>query len=63
MRGGKYGLILAADTAAVSKKGHITRYPGDDTTTALQIRIKDNVAPPHKVLHKGACRKDEVSEL
>lgn len=61
--GGKYGLIIAADVASVSEKGHITRYPGDTNTVALQIRMKDGVAPEHKILHKGACQMDEVSGL
>lgn len=63
VHGGKYGLIIAADIAPVSKQGHITRYPTDDTTTALQIRMKNNTPPQHSILHKGACRRDELSEL
>ncbi|KAL5378259.1 hypothetical protein DPSP01_009192 [Paraphaeosphaeria sporulosa] len=63
IRGGKYGLIIAADIAAVSKKGHITRYPSGSTTTALQIRMKDNIPPAHSILHKGACRQDELVGL
>ncbi|KAF1969176.1 hypothetical protein BU23DRAFT_591730 [Bimuria novae-zelandiae CBS 107.79] len=61
--GGKYGLIIAADIASVSKQGHITRYPTSSTTTALQIRMKDNTPPAHSLLHYGACRRDELSGL
>ncbi|KAF2265546.1 hypothetical protein CC78DRAFT_460806 [Lojkania enalia] len=61
--GGKYGLIIAADVASVSAKGHITRYPSDDSTIALQIRIEGGVPPTYKILHKGACRWKELSGL
>lgn len=63
VHGGKYGFIIAADVPGVSKEGHITRYPGDTSTVALQIRIKDGVPPEHKVLHRGACRREELSGL
>ncbi|KAL8917456.1 MAG: hypothetical protein Q9208_007950 [Pyrenodesmia sp. 3 TL-2023] len=55
IRGGKDGLIFVADTAAVSIKGHLTRYPGDRETTAIQIPTADGLIPPHKVLHRGPC--------
>ena len=61
--GGKYGLIIAADIASVSKKGHITRYPSNSTTIALQIRMKDNTPPKYSILHSGACKKKELSGL
>lgn len=63
IHGGKYGLIIAADIASVSKTGHITRYPSGSTTTALQIRMKDNTPPAHSILHKGACRRVELVGL
>lgn len=63
VQGGKYGLIIAADVAAVSTAGHITKYPGGTTTTAIQIRIKDGIPPAHTILHKGACRPSELSGL
>lgn len=63
MPGGKYGLIIAADTASVSEKGHLTRYPGETTTVGLQIRMKDGIIPEHVILHTGACRMVELSEL
>ncbi|KAL9116629.1 MAG: hypothetical protein Q9187_006845 [Circinaria calcarea] len=60
VRGGKNGLIIAADTAAVSKDGHITEYPSDRETVALQIPTLGGEVPAHRVLHEGACRRDEM---
>jgi hypothetical protein len=37
---GKYGLIIAVDTADVSNRGHITTYPGDSDTVMLQIPFR-----------------------
>ncbi|KAL8652969.1 MAG: hypothetical protein Q9226_004035, partial [Calogaya cf. arnoldii] len=50
IKGGKDGLIIAADTAAVSKQGHDTKYPSDEETTAIQIPTADGKVPPHTVL-------------
>lgn len=61
--GGKYGLIVAADIASVSKQGHITRYPSNSTTTALQIRMKDNTPPKYSILHSGACQQEELNGI
>ncbi|KAI9931312.1 hypothetical protein ASPWEDRAFT_166738 [Aspergillus wentii DTO 134E9] len=58
--GGKYGAILALDTAAVSGDGHYTKYPTDQETIALQVQLKDNKVPGHKVLHQGACNVTEL---
>ncbi|KAL9111390.1 MAG: hypothetical protein Q9227_004267 [Pyrenula ochraceoflavens] len=60
IEGGADGLIIAADTADVSEKGHITKYPGDTPTMALSIPFRDGEVPRHKVLHKGPCCKDET---
>lgn len=59
VQGGAYGLILAADTAAVSDKGHITRYPGKKQTIGLTIPVVGDKVPEHKVLHQGACTEEE----
>jgi len=59
--GGKHGLILAADTAAVSAKGHMTNYPSDSETTALQLETRDGKVPPHRVLHAGPCFQNEMT--
>ncbi|KAI1077723.1 hypothetical protein F5B20DRAFT_551140 [Whalleya microplaca] len=59
--GGDFGLIFAADTADVSQQGHITRYPGNTETIALQIPTRNGTVPPHNVLHAGPCGANEVS--
>jgi len=60
IRGGKDGLIIAADTAAVSAGGHITTYPTSEETTALQIPTLNGAVPAHTVLHSGACASKET---
>ena len=59
IQGGSYGLILAADTAEVSKKGHTTVYPGKEQTVGVVIPLAGNKVPEHKVLHNGACTEVE----
>lgn len=59
IRGGRYGLILAADTANASKYGHITKYPSKKETVAIQIPTANNEIPSHSVLYEGACRYEE----
>ncbi|KID89007.1 small secreted protein, partial [Metarhizium majus ARSEF 297] len=58
--GGDFGLIFAADTANVSKQGHISQYPSNTETIALQIPVRDGKVPAHEVLHEGACGANEV---
>ncbi|MCJ1363973.1 hypothetical protein MMC16_003082 [Acarospora aff. strigata] len=60
VRGGRNGLLIAADTAAVSKEGHITEYPSNTETTALQIPIAEGTLPEHKVLYAGPCSRREM---
>lgn len=55
IQGGKYGLILAADTPNVSRYGHITMYPSDADTVAMQVPFADGKVPDHEVLHEGPC--------
>jgi hypothetical protein len=62
VQGGKYGLIVAADTANVSTHGHRTRYPGNDATVALQVPFA-NTGLKHGVLHPGACEYEEMAFL
>lgn len=61
--GGEFGLILAVDTAAVSKNGHVTTYPGITETTSLEIPTKDGKVPAHKVLYKGPCKAPETAGI
>ncbi|KAI1415963.1 hypothetical protein F5Y13DRAFT_206897 [Hypoxylon sp. FL1857] len=58
--GGKYGLIFADDTSDISTWGHRTQYPSSDETVAMTVPVRDNVRPPHKVLHDGACTMEET---
>lgn len=57
--GGKNGAILALDTADVSALGHITKYPSQESTIALQIPLGQGI-PSHRVLHAGACKGEEL---
>ncbi|MCJ1330782.1 hypothetical protein MMC10_007469 [Thelotrema lepadinum] len=59
IRGGKFGLIIAADTANVSTLGHNTTYPTDSETVALQIPTAGGIVPGHEVLHGGPCTAEE----
>ena len=59
IRGGQFGIIIAADTANVSMLGHITTYPGDTETVALQIPTAGGVVPAHSILHGGPCTSEE----
>lgn len=57
IKGGKDGLIIAADTADVSRKGHDTKYPSEQETIGIQIPTADGKAPAHTVLYPGPCKK------
>ena len=57
--GGKHGLVIATDTAERSQEGHTTIYPSNKETILIQIPIKDNIIPPHNVLHMGPCTSAE----
>ncbi|KAL8928985.1 MAG: hypothetical protein Q9208_001428 [Pyrenodesmia sp. 3 TL-2023] len=54
IKGGKDGLIIAADTADVSRKGHDTRYPSGKQTVAVVIPLADGKVPEHIVLDAEA---------
>ena len=62
IHGGRNGLIIAADTADVSRKGHNTDYPSGQETTAIQIPTQGGMVPEHKVLHAGPCQKKEMGD-
>ncbi|KAL8723925.1 MAG: hypothetical protein Q9181_007078 [Wetmoreana brouardii] len=57
IKGGKDGLIIAADTADVSRKGHDTYYPSGEETIGIQIPTADGDVPAHTVLYSGPCKK------
>ncbi|KAJ6437368.1 Endonuclease/exonuclease/phosphatase [Purpureocillium lavendulum] len=46
------GLIVAND---VTGEGHVTEYPLDKPSVALQIPFRDGKTPPHRVVHEGPC--------
>ena len=58
---GPNALIFAADTAAVSAKGHLTSYPSNSETVALQIPT-GGIIPDHNVLHSGPCTPAELEK-
>ncbi|KAK4949670.1 hypothetical protein LTR10_011511 [Elasticomyces elasticus] len=56
---GVNSLIIAVDTDKRSL-GHLTYYPGDVETVALQIPFQDGDVPKHTVIHGGPCQADNV---
>ncbi|OIW26340.1 hypothetical protein CONLIGDRAFT_683328 [Coniochaeta ligniaria NRRL 30616] len=62
VQGGKYGLIIAADTANISTHGHRTQYPGNEATVALQVPFA-STGLKYGVLHRGACNYEEMAFL
>ncbi|KAG5999757.1 hypothetical protein E4U54_001685 [Claviceps lovelessii] len=63
VHGGKYGLILAADTADRTTNGHRTQYPSAADTIAIELPVRDPDALKYTVLHPGACRESEMTGL
>lgn len=55
---GLNGLFFAADTAAVSRSGHVTAFT--ELTILIQIPTAGGVVPAHRVLHSGACRGEDL---
>ncbi|UNI24878.1 hypothetical protein JDV02_010597 [Purpureocillium takamizusanense] len=51
-------LIIADDVAG---EGHITEYPMDRPSVALQIPFSGGRAPAHRVLHEGPCSRRETA--
>lgn len=60
VQGGKYGVVIAADTADVSKHGHRTEYLSGANTIALQLPV---ASISHKVLHNGPCKFSELTGI
>ncbi|KAG5977718.1 hypothetical protein E4U55_006559 [Claviceps digitariae] len=63
LHGGKYGLIIAADTEGRTKNGHRTQYPSAADTISLEIPIRDPEAFKYTVLHSGACQESDMTGL
>lgn len=53
--GGKYGMILAGDTAGKSTFGHNTEYPGNEATVAVQVPLAPGMKLNHTVLQEVGC--------
>ncbi|KAL9020292.1 MAG: hypothetical protein Q9185_002473 [Variospora sp. 1 TL-2023] len=54
IKGGRHGLIIAADTKDVSRVGHVTTYPTGEETVAISMPFADGKVPEHVVLEDGA---------
>ena len=63
LQGGKYGLIIAADTPDVSAHGHRTQYPSAATSIALQVPLCAGEDLDYVLLHNGPCTEDEMVGL
>ena len=55
---GKNGLVFAADTAALSRVGHISIFT--EETVLMQVPTAGGIVPPHTVLYNGPCRGKEL---
>ena len=60
---GPLGMILVIDERNVSVSGHITEFPGSETTLIAQFPVSGNSVPVHTVLHDGPCGLDDVKGL
>lgn len=63
VHGGKYGIVIAADTKSVSSSGHITNFPGSENTVIAQFPLSGNALPAHMVLHSGGCLAQDLQGL
>jgi hypothetical protein len=63
IQGGKYGILIAADTVDLSKNGHITDFPGGADTVIAQFPLEGGKVPEYKVLYTGPCRLNELVGL
>ena len=62
IKGGRYGWLIAADTADIAASGHVTEFPSNERTVIAQFPVKGGEPPKHSVLHDGPCiiKKDYV---
>ena len=63
IEGGRYGWLIAADTADIAAQGHVTDFPSDERTVIAQFLVKGNKPPPHSVLHHGPCVEEDFAGL
>jgi hypothetical protein len=57
---GVNNLLVASD---LTGKGHVTDYPSDKDTIALQLPFREGRIPEHVVLHSGACKVSSQVQL
>ncbi|UNI18055.1 hypothetical protein JDV02_004351 [Purpureocillium takamizusanense] len=55
--GGNEGLIIAADTADVSRYGHIITTDPGEVVASLQMPLAHGLDFEHEVVHPGPCNK------
>ena len=55
--------VLVIDQRNVSIAGHITNFPGSETTLIAQFPVFGNLVPAHTVLHSGPCGLEDVRGL
>jgi hypothetical protein len=60
---GPLSTLLVIDERNVSIAGHITEFPGSETTLIAQFPVVGNQVPAHTVLHSGPCGLDDVRGL
>jgi hypothetical protein len=61
--GGGSAILFAADTAAVSKRGHRSQFPGITESITIQIPTLDGRIPDHTVLYLGPCNASQTTGL
>jgi hypothetical protein len=63
IKSGLNQLIIAVD-GDIRAPGHLTYYPEDTETVALQVPFRDGRIPDHAVVKSGACEgpTDEIGE-
>ncbi|MBE3049692.1 hypothetical protein IMZ48_45790 [Candidatus Bathyarchaeota archaeon] len=60
IHGGRYGIVIGADTPDISTLGHNTDYPGDTETVGIEVPLRADADFDYTVLHEGPCSDDEV---
>ncbi|CAD0094144.1 unnamed protein product [Aureobasidium vineae] len=60
---GPLSIILVIDQRNVFISGHITDFPGSETTLIARFPVAGNQVPVHTVLHSGPCDVDDVRGL
>ncbi|KAF2100232.1 hypothetical protein NA57DRAFT_73842 [Rhizodiscina lignyota] len=60
VQGGKYGIIIAADTKNLSMTGHVTDFPGNDETVIAELPFAGGMVPDHEVLYAGPCKMKDL---